>query len=73
METYERDELIGAFHSVIRKNYSYERVDVIRALANHLDFRRLTDTIRETIKSAVNAAIRCGVLYYEGKFIWRAD
>lgn len=73
METYERDELIDAFHSVMRKNLSYEREDVIRSLANHLGFRRLTDTVREPIKSAINAAIRRGVLDYKGELIWRAD
>ncbi len=73
METYERDELIDAFHSVMRKNLSYEREDVIRALANHLGFRRLTDSVREPIKSAINGAIRRGVLGYQGELIWRED
>jgi Type I restriction modification DNA specificity domain len=72
METYERDELVDAFHSVMRKNVSYEREDVIRALANHLGFRRISDTVREPIKSAINAAIRRGVLRYQGELIWRA-
>lgn len=71
METYERDELIEAFHSVMRKNTSYVREDVIRALANHLGFRRISDTVREPIKSAINGAIRRGVLGYQGELIWR--
>ena len=73
METYERDELIEAFHSVMRKNTSYVRKDVIRALANHLGFRRISDTVREPIKSAINGAIRRGLLGYQGELIWRED
>jgi predicted small metal-binding protein len=52
---------------------SYEREDVIRSLAHHLGFVRVTDTIREPIKSAINSAIRQGLLGYEGSVIWRAE
>src|SRR5690606_9905526 len=44
MDSYDRDELIEVFKSVMRKNQEYEREDVMRALANYLGFRRLTDT-----------------------------
>lgn len=73
MESYERDELIDVFKSVMRKNQEYEREDVMRALANYLGFRRLTDTVREPIKSAINGAIRRGLLGYQGELIWRED
>ena len=46
---------------------------MIQAIAHHLGFVRLTDTIREPIKSAITRAIRHGVLGYEGSVIWRID
>lgn len=33
----------------------------------------VTDTTREPIKSAINRAIRRGVLGYEGSVIWREE
>ena len=71
MADYQRDELVGFLCSVMRKGTRYEREDVIRAVANHLGFRRLTDTVRTPVKSAINAAIRRGVIAYEGNLIWR--
>ena len=45
----------------MRKGARYDREDVIPALARYLGFVRLTDTIREPIKSAINSAIRHGL------------
>lgn len=73
MESYDRDELIDTFRSVMRKGQVYEREEVMRALANHLGFRRLTETVKEPIKSAINGAIRRGLLGYDGDCIWRED
>ena len=73
MDAYNRDELIDTFKSVMRKNQEYERDDVIRALANYLGFRRLTKSVREPIKSAINGAIRRDVLSYQGDTIWREE
>ena len=61
------------FRSVMRKGTSYEREDVIHALARYLGFVRVTDTIREPIKSAINSAIRRGLLGYEGSVVWREE
>ena len=44
----------------MRKGTHYEREDVIHALARYLGFVRVTDTIREPIRSAINSAIRRG-------------
>ena len=44
---------------------------VTHAIASYLGFARITDTGREAIKSAINSAIRQGVLGYEGSVIWR--
>jgi hypothetical protein len=57
----------------MRKGTVYEREDVIHALARYLGFVRVTDTIRQPIKSAINSAIRQGLLGYEGSVIWRTQ
>ncbi len=73
MDSFDRDELVETFRSVMRKGTRYEREDIYRAVANHLGFRRLTDTVREPIKSAINGGIRRGVLGYEGNELWREE
>ncbi len=73
MSDYGLDELRETFRSVMRKGTNYEREDVVHALASYLGFVRVTDTIRQPIKSAINSAIRQGLLGYEGSVIWRED
>ena len=73
MADYEPDELLEVFRSVMRKGTRYDREEVIPALAHHLGFVRLTDTIREPIRKAITRAIRQGLLGYEGNLIWRKD
>lgn len=73
MNTYERDELIATLKSVMRKDQRHEREDVIYAVAHHLGFTRVTKTVRDPIKSALNGAIRRGVLGCEGTLVWRED
>jgi hypothetical protein len=73
MLDYGLEALREAFWSVMRQGTSYERGDVIHALARHLGFVRVTDTIREPIKSAIKSAIRQGLLGYEGTVIWREE
>ena len=57
----------------MRKGTNYEREDVIHALARYLGFAHITDTSRDAIKSAINSAIRQGILGYEGSVVWRED
>ena len=71
MADYGRDDLVGFIMSVTRKGTAYTREEVIQAVASHVGFLRVTDGIREPIKSAINAAIRRGVLAYEGDTVWR--
>ena len=71
MGSYTRDELVATFTSVMRPGTRYEREDILRATANYLGFRRLTETTRTPLKSAINSAIRQGTLGYEGSLIWR--
>jgi len=71
MADYEPDELVEVFRSVMRKGTTYDREEVSPALARHLGFVRLTDSIREPIRKAITRAIRQGILGYEGSEIWR--
>jgi len=73
MADYDLEELRETFRSVIRKGTQYEREEVIHALARYLGFARVTDTSRDAIKSAINSAIRRGVLGYEGSVVWRDE
>jgi hypothetical protein len=55
----------------MRAGRRYERDDALHAVARYLGFARVTDTVRQSIKSAINSGIRQGVLGYEGDAIWR--
>jgi methylase of polypeptide subunit release factors len=73
MADYELEELRETFRSVMRKGTNYDREDIVHGLARYLGFVRVTDTIRQPIKSAMNSAIRQGLLGYQGDEIWRED
>jgi len=71
MEDYERDQLIEFLASIMRKGKVYARDDVIRNLANHAGFQRLRESVVAPIKSAINSAIRRGVIEKERNSLWR--
>ena len=71
MADYTRDELVDVVRSLVRPGRTCEREEVIEAVARHLGFARIRDTVRQPVKSAINAAIRRGVLGYQGSEIWR--
>lgn len=71
MNDYPKEQLRKTLISVMRKGTTYEREDVIHAVAHHLGFSRVADTVRTPIKSAINSAIRQGTLGYQGSVIWR--
>ena len=71
MEDYPRETLRDAVRSVMRKGTTYEREEVIRAVARRLGFTRLTPAARKAMRSAINSAIRQGVIGYRGNTIWR--
>ena len=73
MADYEPDELVEVFRSVKRKGTTYDREEVIPALARHLGFVRLTDSIREPIRKAITGASRQGILSYDGSMVWRVE
>ena len=71
MNDYTRGELRDTLSSVMRKRTSYDREDVIYAVAHYLGFSRVKKAVRNPIKSAINSAIRQGILSYEGQLVWR--
>ncbi len=73
MADYDLEALRESFRSVMRKGANYQREEVIHDLARYLGFARVTDTSRDAIKSAINSAIRQGILGYEGSEIWREE
>ena len=73
MADYGLDDLRETFRSVMRKGTNYEREDVIHTLARYLGFARVTEASRDAIKSAINSAIRLGILAHEGSVLWREE
>lgn len=55
------------------KGRNYDREEVITTVASYLGFSRVRDTIAAPVKSAINAAIRRGILEYDAQLVWRAD
>jgi type I restriction enzyme S subunit len=73
MADYSIEEVIDTFQSVMTKGREYDREEVIESVAHHLGFTRLRETVRDPIKSALNGAIRRGILGYQGNVIWREE
>ena len=68
---YSRDELISALLKGMAKKW-WTRDDAIRAATRRLGFRRTGRQIRDAFKSAINGAIRRGLLEYDGELICKA-
>ena len=66
LDAYSRDELIEVIPSVLRKGQGLDRDDLMRAILQHLAFQRLTEPAQEALKSALNGAIRRGVIEVSG-------
>ena len=73
MDDYSLEELRDTICSVVRKGTKYEREEATYAVARHLGFARVTDSVPLPIRSAINSAIRQGILRYEGGLIWRKE
>ena len=71
MEQYDLGDLRATLCSVMQAGRRYEREEVIHAVARYLGFARVTDTVRQSMKSAINSGIRQGILSYEADGIWR--
>jgi len=71
MDDYTLEALRDTLASVMRKGTTYDREEVLQAAAHHLGFVRITENVRRPLKSALNSAIRQGLLGYEGNVVWR--
>lgn len=65
---YSRDELIITLLSVMGPVW-WDREAAIVAAARHLGFKRTGSLIRDAFKSAINGAIRRGLIEYSGSMI----
>jgi len=72
MDKYGLEDLHGTLCSVMRPGREYERQEVIHAVARYLGFVRVTETVLQPIRSAINSGIRQGILGFEGDRLWRA-
>lgn len=61
---YTQDECVAALMAAMPRGWT-EREDAIRAAARHLGFRRTGSAIHDAFKSAINGAIRRGLLEYD--------
>jgi hypothetical protein len=71
IDDYSRDELIGTLLAAMGTSW-WDREDAIRAAAHRLGFRRTGSQIRKAFKSAINGAIRRGLLEYDDHIIRRS-
>jgi hypothetical protein len=71
MAEYELEELRATLCSVMRPGRTYERQEVIHAVARYLGFVRVTDTVLQPIRTAINSSIRQGILGHAGDELWR--
>jgi len=68
IDDYTRDECVQYLIAAMRaSSAAWDRDDAIAAAARHLGFRRTGAAIREAFKSAINAAIRRGLLEKDGQ------
>jgi hypothetical protein len=71
IDEYSRDELILALLSAMGRKW-IERGEAIRAAARYLGYTRTGSRIQDAFKSAINGAIRRGLLESDKRFIRRA-
>jgi hypothetical protein len=71
IDDYNRDELIETLLAAMGTTW-WDREDAIRAAAHRLGFRRTGSQIRKAFKSAINGAIRRGLLEYDDHIIRRS-
>jgi hypothetical protein len=68
---YTRDHLIRMLMADLGTSW-WERDELMRSTARYLGFRRTGSEIKKTLKSAINGAIRRGLLEYEGTRVRKA-
>lgn len=70
IEDYTRDVLIEQLQAGMDTAW-WEREDLIHSTTRWLGFRKTGPVIRKALKSAINGAIRRGLLEYEGSRVRR--
>lgn len=65
LQDYSREELRERLFQLVGAGAGMDQEDLMRLTANYYGFRRLTDSAREALRSAVNSAIRQGLLIRE--------
>jgi hypothetical protein len=68
---YTRDHLIEMLMASVDGSWM-EREEAVRAIAKHLGFQRAGTAFKEALKSAINGAIRRGLLVYAGDRVRKA-
>ncbi len=68
---FDRDQLIDALLKAMGKK-KWTRDDAVRAAARRLGFKRTGSKIKDAFKSAINGAIRRGLIEYDRGEIWKA-
>jgi len=67
----ERHTRVGFIRTVTRPGAEYDRNEIVAAVARHLGFARVRGSVAAPVRSAINAAIRRGVLARESTRIVR--
>ena len=70
IDGYERDRLVDTLLAAMGSTW-WEQSEAIRAAARHLGFRRTGKKIQQAFKSAINGAIRRGLLERDGENLRR--
>ncbi|MFN8001929.1 MAG: hypothetical protein U0X75_13035 [Acidobacteriota bacterium] len=65
---YSQDECVAALLASLARGWT-EREDAIRAATRYLGFRRTGPALHTAFKSAINGAIRRGLLEYDKELI----
>jgi hypothetical protein len=55
----------------MRAGKGYEREEAIQLVSHYLGFTRVTDTVRQSMKSAFRSGLLQGILSADGDVIWR--
>jgi hypothetical protein len=71
MDQYDLEVLRDTLCSVMRAGKRYEREEVIQLVSHYLGFSRVTDNVRQSMKSAFRSGLLQGILSADGDVIWR--
>jgi type I restriction enzyme, S subunit len=67
---YDFQYLIRSARSLMRPGVRYDRVEIVRAVAESLGYSQMTLAIRERMDRVFQWAVQCGDLRVEGEKVW---